>query len=65
MSRYARGDVDLSRTLDQLMFWNYVAHKKERLVLFVCLLLNDTSFKTLKGRNFCRKIFQNFAFHVI
>ena len=65
MSRYTRGDVTLIRTLDQLLFWNYIAHKKERIVLVVCLFLNDTSFKTLKGGNFCRIIFQNFVFHVI
>ena len=65
MSRYARGDVTLPRTLDQLMFWNYIAHNKERIVLVVCLFLNDTSFKILKGGNFCRIIFPNFVFHVI
>ena len=64
MSRYARGDVALLRTLDQLIFWNYIAHKKERLDLVVCLFLNDTLFKTLKRGNFCKKPFQNFVFHV-
>ena len=65
MSRYGRGDVTLPRTLDQLMFWNYIAHKKERIVLVVCLFLNNTFFKTLKGGNFCSIIFPNFVFHVI
>ena len=58
MSRNARGDVALLCTLDQLIFWNFIAHKKESLVLVVCLFLNDTFFKTLKGGNFCRKTFQ-------
>ena len=54
--------LTLLRTLDQLMFWNYIAHKKERLVFVVCLFLNDTSFKTLKGRNLYRIIFPNLVF---
>ena len=65
MSRYARGDVARLRTLEQLIFWNYIAHKKERLDLVVRLFLNDTSLKTLKGRNLCKKIFQDYVFHII
>ena len=65
MSRYTTGNVALLRTLDQLIFCNYIAHKKERIVLVVCLFLNDTSFRRLKGGNFCRIKFQNFVFHVI
>ena len=65
MSRDARGDIALLCTLDQLMFWNYIEHKKERLALVVCLFLNDISFKTLAGGKFCTKIFLNFVFHVI
>ena len=64
-SRYARGDVARLRTLEQLIFWNYIAHKKERLDLVVRLFLNDTSLKTLKGRNLCKKIFQDYVFHTI
>ena len=62
MSRYARGDVTLFQPINVL---ELIAHKKERFVLVVCLFLNDTSFKTLKGGNFCRIIFQNFVFQVI
>ena len=46
MSKYARRDVTLLCALDQSMFWKYIAHKKEIVVLVVYLLLNDTSFKT-------------------
>ena len=52
----------MSRDASQLMFCNYIAHKKERLVLVVCLFLNDTSFKTLKGGNFCQKNISEFRF---
>ena len=62
MSSYVRGDVTLLRTVDQLIFQNYIAHKKQRLLLVVCLFLNDTSFKTLKGGKIYKKIFQNFCF---
>ena len=65
MSRYARGDAVLLRTMDQLMFWNYTVHKKERLDLVMGLFRNHTSFKTLKGGNICKKIFQNCVFHVL
>ena len=65
MSRCARGDVAVLRTLDQLIFWNCTTHRKGRFVLVVRLFLNDTSFKTLKGENFCEKIFQNFVLHVL
>ena len=65
MFRCAKGDVALLHTLYQLMFWKYIALKKERLVLVVFLFLNDTSFKTLEGGSFYRKIFQNFVFHVL
>ena len=64
MSRYARGDAALLRTLEQLIFWNYTAHKKRRLDLALRLFLNDTSYKTLKGGNFCKEIFRNFVVHV-
>ena len=57
MSRYATDDVTILCTLNQLMFWNYIAPKKERIVLVVCLFLNDTSFKTLKEGNFYRIVF--------
>ena len=65
MSRYARGDVFFLRTLDQLIFWNYIVRKKERLDMVVRLFLNYTSFKTLKGGNFWKKIFQNFVFSFV
>ena len=64
MFRYARGDVALLRTLDQLIFLNHIARRKGRLVSVVRLFLTDTSFKTLKGGIFCKKLFQNFVFHV-
>ena len=65
MSKYVRGDVTLLRTVDQLIFKNYIAHKKQRLLLVVCLFLNDTSFKILKGEKICKKCFRIFVFHVV
>ena len=39
MSSDPRGDIALLCTLDQFMFWNYIAHKRKELFFVVCLLL--------------------------
>ena len=52
-SRYARVDVALLRTLDQLIFWSYIVHKKERLDLVMRLFLNGGNF----CKKFCRTLF--------